>query len=188
MAITKMRFFAECCRRCPPAWPRFHRKRASIRISLCRLGAKSHFPAIARSSREEPASLPPGCARARGNGQNEPTTVREAKRGNDQARSGNGQTSKDTERARGHAARGAAGEARCDRRRLQHPCLSNQGGAPRLGCGDPWRETRRRRRCQSYLCEHHSRPAEAVRIGGLTAAAREPSLHLARVSSLLVTA
>src|SRR5215471_6528527 len=116
MAITKMRFFAECCRRCPPARPLCQQKRTSIRISLPRLGAKSHVPAIARSSREEPARLPPGWAALAGNGQNEPTTVRETKRGNDQARSGNGQTSKDTERARGHAAHSAAREARCDRR------------------------------------------------------------------------
>src|SRR5215467_12867962 len=138
-----------------------------------------------REAREVAARM---CRRSRETGKNEPTTVREAKRGNDRARSGDGQTSKDAERARGHAARGAAREARCDRRRLQHPCLSNKGGAPRLGCRAPWRETCRRRRCQRYLCKHHTRSAEAVRIGRLTAAGREPSSHLARVLSVSATA
>src|SRR5262249_107104 len=73
-------------------------------------------PAIARCSREEPARLPPGCARAGGKRAKCADDCKEAKRGNDQARSGNGQTSKDTERARGHAAHSAAREARCDRR------------------------------------------------------------------------
>src|SRR5262245_37716924 len=126
MAITKMRFFAECCRRCPPAFTESGRQSGS----RYRLGAKSHFPAIARCSREEPARLPPGCARAGGKRAKCADDCKEAKRGNDQARSGNGQTSKDTERARGHAAHSAAREARCDRRRLQHPCLSNKGRAP----------------------------------------------------------
>src|SRR5262252_10568691 len=61
-----------------------------------------------------------------GNGQNEPTTVREAKRGNDRARSGDGQTQKTPKELEGMLR--AAREARCDRRRLQHPCLSNKGG------------------------------------------------------------
>src|SRR5262249_18060812 len=69
--------------------------------------------------------------------------------------------------------------------RLQLPCLSNKGGAPRLGRGAPRRETRRRRRRQSYLCKHHSRPAEAVRIGGLT---RGPRTLIASCASAELSA